>query len=565
MGLVLAGCSHAVADGPPEGFVRLADVAPQIVQEIRYAGDHNFVGRPITGYDAAECWLTEQAAQALAQAAATVQAQGYGLKVYDCYRPQRAVDDFVAWAQDPDDDLTRAEFYPRLAKDVLFPQGYIAERSGHSRGSTVDVTLIPLGAGVSPPWQPGDPLVDCTAARPARFPDTSIDMGTGFDCFDPLAATESSEVTEVQQANRRILLDAMTEAGFVNLPGEWWHYTLAHEPFPETFFDVPITPGPMTPSWAPSPATDVALAEMGDQTPAPGDLVTVPGLPGVQHLDCRGPEPEPGEATAIVFAGAGDFSLSWHQVADLVASDHRICTYDRPGLGWSTPSDADPLGSVVVADAQALVQAAGVQPPWVIVGHSMGAVYARSFAAAERQDVAAVVLVDPGDERLDVAIDRAAREALISAVQQRAGLLEQSRQACELGIYARDLDQLPLAPNLPASDAATLQRLQASACDTWAATAREGLTAADTWAEARAADLGPLGDIPLVVILSDGDVPLTGVPDLDADANVVWRALQREQAGLSPQGVVVVAEGSTHSVMLDRPDVVAEAINRVWP
>lgn len=224
----------------PASFVALADVAPEIVQEMRYHGEHNFVGRPVAGYDQASCWLTQPAARALAAVAADVAESGYQLKVYDCYRPQRAVDDFVVWAQDPDDDVTRAEFYPRLAKDVLFPQGYILEKSGHTRGSTVDLTLIPKGAGVSPQWSVGDPLVDCTAPVRQRFPDTSVDMGTGFDCFDPLSATANTKVTARQRANRDVLLDAMTAAGFTNLAEEWWHYTLADEPFPDTYFDAPI-------------------------------------------------------------------------------------------------------------------------------------------------------------------------------------------------------------------------------------------------------------------------------------------------------------------------------------
>jgi D-alanyl-D-alanine dipeptidase len=170
-----------------------------------------------------------------------VAAQGYTLKAYDCYRPQRAVDDFVAWAQDPDDDTTRAEFYPRLEKDVLFPQGYILEKSGHSRGSTIDLTIVPEGAGVSPAWTVGDPLVDCTAKVGERFPDTSVDMGTGFDCFDPKSATETTKITDEQEANRRVLVDAMTAADFTNLPEEWWHYTLTDEPYPDTYFDVPIS------------------------------------------------------------------------------------------------------------------------------------------------------------------------------------------------------------------------------------------------------------------------------------------------------------------------------------
>ena len=237
--LALTACGNQRAE-PPAGFTRLIDVAPDIVQEIRYNGEHNFVGRPVTGYDAPECWLTDEAARALMQVQESVKINGYSLKVYDCYRPQRAVTDFVEWSKDPLDDLTRGEFYPRLEKDQLFPMGLIAAKSGHSRGSTVDVTLVPLGSNASAQWVAGDPIVDCAAPEGVRFADTSIDMGTGFDCFDPLAATASPDITAEQKANRQLLLSAMQAAGFVNLPEEWWHYTLANEPFPETFFDTPI-------------------------------------------------------------------------------------------------------------------------------------------------------------------------------------------------------------------------------------------------------------------------------------------------------------------------------------
>ena len=243
VGLVgCAGSSSQVADpsAMPDGFVRLSDVAPDIVQEIRYAGEHNFMGRPVAGYEGPQCWLTREAADALVQVQAAVKVQGYSLKVYDCFRPQRAVSDFVEWAKDPADDLTRAEFYPRLAKDQLFPLGLIAEKSGHSRGSTVDVTLVPLGAGASPSWRVGDAIADCAAPAGLRFADTSIDMGTGFDCFDPLAATDDTQITPEQRENRLILVSAMEAAGFVNLPEEWWHYTLQDEPFPDTYFDALI-------------------------------------------------------------------------------------------------------------------------------------------------------------------------------------------------------------------------------------------------------------------------------------------------------------------------------------
>ena len=237
--LALSACGSQTAE-PPAGFTRLSDVAPDIVQEIRYTGEHNFVGRPVIGYDIPECWLTDEASQALARVQADVKVKGYSLKVYDCYRPQQAVTDFVEWAKDPGDDVTRGEFYPRLAKDQLFPMGLIAAKSGHSRGSTVDVTLVPLGLAASPPWVVGDPIVDCAAPEGVRFADTSIDMGTGFDCFDPLAATASLDITAEQKDNRKLLVSAMEAAGFVNLPEEWWHYTLTNEPFPQTYFDSPI-------------------------------------------------------------------------------------------------------------------------------------------------------------------------------------------------------------------------------------------------------------------------------------------------------------------------------------
>ena len=237
--VALAACG-GTSSQLPEDFVRLSDAAPDIVQEMRYAGEHNFMGRPVAGYEAPQCWLTREAADALIRVQAAVTAQGYSLKVYDCFRPQRAVSDFVAWAQYPADDVTRAEFYPRLDKDQLFPLGLIAEKSGHSRGSTVDVTLVPLGSGASATWQVGDPIADCAAPVGVRFPDTSIDMGTGFDCFDPLAATVSSGISPEQRANRQILVSAMEAAGFVNLPEEWWHYTLQDEPFPDTYFDAAL-------------------------------------------------------------------------------------------------------------------------------------------------------------------------------------------------------------------------------------------------------------------------------------------------------------------------------------
>jgi D-alanyl-D-alanine dipeptidase len=225
----------------PDDFVRLADVDPSILQEIRYAGDHNFIGSPIAGYDAPECWLTAPTAAALVQVQEQVRAQGYTVKVYDCYRPQQAVDEFMTWAADPTATEMKDEFYPRVEKTQIIPGGYVATKSGHSRGSTVDVTLVPLPGAVSPTWTIADGLQDCALPADQRFPDTSIDMGSGFDCFDVASHTANPSLDPQQRANRDLLVGAMAAAGFKNLAEEWWHYTLIEEPYPDTFFGMPIT------------------------------------------------------------------------------------------------------------------------------------------------------------------------------------------------------------------------------------------------------------------------------------------------------------------------------------
>ncbi|MCO5967545.1 M15 family metallopeptidase [Actinoallomurus soli] len=225
----------------PKGFVALSDVDPTIIQEMRYPTKHNFVGRPIDGYRQPICILTRTAAQALHEVQQRLVRRGYSLKVYDCYRPQRAVNDFVAWAEDPKATQMKAEFYPRVDKSRLFADGYIAEKSGHSRGSTMDLTVVRLPARPTPPYRPGQRLVPCYAPKSERFPDNSIDMGTGFDCFDTLAHTLDPRVKGTQHANRLLLKHAMEAAGFVNLAEEWWHYTYQPEPFPNTYFDFPVS------------------------------------------------------------------------------------------------------------------------------------------------------------------------------------------------------------------------------------------------------------------------------------------------------------------------------------
>ncbi|MFE0879846.1 M15 family metallopeptidase [Streptomyces smyrnaeus] len=225
----------------PEEFVALRDVAPTIRQDIRYFTEHNFVGERIDGYRRPMCIVTEDTAKALARAQRSLLRRGYTLKVYDCYRPQRAVDHFVRWAEDLDDEKMKREFYPRVEKNRLFEDGYIAEKSGHSRGSTVDITVVELPAKPTRPYRPGEPLVPCYAPQDERFPDNSVDMGTGFDCFDTLSHTDDPRITEEQRSNRQLLKTTLERQGFTNLPEEWWHFTHKPETFPDTYFDFPVS------------------------------------------------------------------------------------------------------------------------------------------------------------------------------------------------------------------------------------------------------------------------------------------------------------------------------------
>lgn len=200
----------------PAGFVYVRDVIPDIVVELRYQGSHNFVGAPVDGYEAPRLVLGQAATAALAQAQLALRPSGLGLKVFDGYRPQRAVDHFVRWAQDLADTRQKAEFYPNVDKRDLFDEGYIARRSGHTRGSTLDLTLIRLEDGAE------------------------LDMGTPWDFFGPESWYAHDGITPQQRANRDRLHGVMVAHGFKPYAKEWWHFTLANEPFPETYFDFPI-------------------------------------------------------------------------------------------------------------------------------------------------------------------------------------------------------------------------------------------------------------------------------------------------------------------------------------
>jgi D-alanyl-D-alanine dipeptidase len=209
------GAQAALAQDRPPSFVDAATVVPGLVADMRYAGAHNFVGRPIDGYEAAHCLLTQAAAAVLAEVARDLSARGLVIKVFDCYRPERAVMNFVRWARDLGDTAGKAEFYPDVDKRTLFRDGYIASRSGHSRGSTMDLTL-------------------------AKADGSELDMGTHFDFFSPKSWTDDTSISAEQHANRMVLATAMRRRGFRGYDKEWWHFTLRNEPFPDTYFDFPV-------------------------------------------------------------------------------------------------------------------------------------------------------------------------------------------------------------------------------------------------------------------------------------------------------------------------------------
>jgi D-alanyl-D-alanine dipeptidase len=228
----------------PKGFVYLREIDPTIVQDIRYAGSHNFLGRPIKGYRAAECILSERAATALKTVQGMLAEKKLSLIVWDCYRPKRAVDDFLQWSKDPAHAEMKAEFYPRTDKQRLFALGYIATRSAHSRGSTVDLGLVPSSFSVSPPPVPLPALKPCFAPKGERFEDGTIDLGTGYDCLDVLGSTSNASVGEVARHNRRTLKSYMASAGFHPYAREWWHFELINQPFNRQGFDFEILASP---------------------------------------------------------------------------------------------------------------------------------------------------------------------------------------------------------------------------------------------------------------------------------------------------------------------------------
>jgi D-alanyl-D-alanine dipeptidase len=224
----------------PAGFIDIEQVIPDVLFDIRYYGTHNFLGDKVDGYLAPKCYLTKEAADALAGVQKDLQPYSLTLKIYDCYRPQRAVNHFVRWATQIDNTKTKKEFYPAVDKRNLFSDGYIADRSSHSRGSTVDLTIVPLPVPQQADYITGQKLHECYLPAEKRFRDNSIDMGTGFDCFHELSNTANPKIGRQQRINRLLLKTLMEKHGFKNYDMEWWHYTLKNEPYPNTYFDFPI-------------------------------------------------------------------------------------------------------------------------------------------------------------------------------------------------------------------------------------------------------------------------------------------------------------------------------------
>ncbi len=198
-------------------FIPLTDMIPGAILEIRYFSTYNFIGDRINGYEAPVALITKEAARALKNAAVQLYVRGYRLRIYDAYRPASAVKHFVYWGIEDTDVRMKEFFYPKLEKQELFKEGYIASKSSHSRGSTVDLTLFDMKTG------------------------KDLDMGSPFDLFDDISHPDSRLVTRDQYENRMILGKAMTDSGFAPIEQEWWHFTLENEPFPETYFDFPVS------------------------------------------------------------------------------------------------------------------------------------------------------------------------------------------------------------------------------------------------------------------------------------------------------------------------------------
>lgn len=200
----------------PDQFVYLNEIDPNIVLDMKYYTDDNFLGRPIKGYEAPVCIVTKKAALALSEIQKKLKPHALGLKVFDCYRPQMAVDDFIVWSEDDKDQKMKSDYYPNVNKRDFFDLGYLGKKSDHTRGSTVDLTIIYLDSG------------------------KEMDMGTRFDFMDELSHPLNKALPESIQKNRMLLRELMHASGFRSIETEWWHFSLENDPFPSTYFNFPV-------------------------------------------------------------------------------------------------------------------------------------------------------------------------------------------------------------------------------------------------------------------------------------------------------------------------------------
>jgi zinc D-Ala-D-Ala dipeptidase len=222
----------------PDAFIYLRDVAPGIEQDMRYASTDNFTGHPLPGYSAPECVLRREVAEALKAAEADLANSGLALKVYDCYRPTRAVRAMMRWAADGNEGRATKRFFPTLDKRTLFASGYIATRSAHSTGTAVDLTLVKRPAKSAAPFDPATAYGSCIGPATERAPDNSIDMGTGFDCFDVKSHTTNASISPNARHWRGVFVATMRQHGFKNYFREWWHFS--YGPPPSQVYDFPI-------------------------------------------------------------------------------------------------------------------------------------------------------------------------------------------------------------------------------------------------------------------------------------------------------------------------------------
>lgn len=332
LGLVL--CLAAVlarAEAPPRvsaattmeqaGMADIRSLVPDMSQEIAYRGSDNFVGAPVDGYEAPRCWLKRDAAEALARVDADLRERNMRLRIYDCYRPTRAVAHFMRWVQDLDDQRTKATHYPTLDKAQLL-DGYIASVSGHSRGRTVDLTVL-----------------RCDEQGGACEP---LDMGTRFDYFGTRANTDTAEVSAEQLVNRHLLRDAMQAHGFRNYPMEWWHYTLATDGPPGDLYDVPVT-APAEPAW--QAELERLMAPYDGDVPGAALLVLKDGKPLVRRGYGRSDlerETEAGPQTSYRLASV---SKAFTAGAVLLLAQDGKLSIDDPVRKWlpSLPEAADAI------------------------------------------------------------------------------------------------------------------------------------------------------------------------------------------------------------------------------